>query len=262
MVYVLLHRAASFKTLQNRIPIDVCVYIQLFDNVSHLHGHRFEFMDIFHMCPAVSFQYNIGLKCMLIIYTLKHWLDVLAAESLTQMKPEILLVFFALCNAKAQAAEPCNPDVGDSGPIKAAVLQRIWCQSYNIKRCFTYNYPLKKGVPFRTSQANRTTGKDVSVIFYGKEVCIAYMYERVVHSIVTGRETKNSFCRRSCFSKFKDNRVEFEEVRLFSLTFKQESSYKLIVIPENTGHANWKWNLNAALLLFISMFVSLKDTNV
>ena len=156
--------------------------------------------------------------------------------------------------------EPCHPEVGETGSLNAAILKRIWCQSYTKKICFTVLYPLVKGVQFKTSQANRTYGRDVSVVFYGKEVCLAYMYERFGYRLTSSKKMlQSSYCTKTCFTGTKWNQEEMSEgpADPFNPTLKWESDYKLIVATEDTGKAECK-TLNLIILslsILMSMFI-------
>ena len=157
--------------------------------------------------------------------------------------------------------EPCYPPVGETGSVNVALLKRTWRQSYTKKICFTVTYNLTRGVSFMTSQANRTYGRDVSVMFYGKEVCIAYIYERFSYSRTYGRSIlDNSYCRKTCFTGYKSNQDEKREgpADPFNPALQWESEYELILPTENIGLANCRLNFIIVLIsLLMSMVISL-----
>jgi hypothetical protein len=126
-------------------------------------------------------------------------------QASSEIKSDFDLIITPNHRGVQPTAEPCYLTAGETGSVSVALPERIWCQSRTKKICFTVSYPLIKGVSFVTSQANRTYGRDVSVIFYGKEVCIAYMYERFSYSRSYGSILDNSYCRKTCFTGYKSN---------------------------------------------------------
>ena len=178
----------------------------------------------------------------------------------SESKSDLELIITPKHNGVQPTEEPCHPEVGETGSLNVAILKRIWCQSYTKKVCFTVLYPLIKGVPFMTSQANRTYGRDVSVIFYGKEVCIAYMYERFGYRLTYSRKIlESSYCRKACFTGTKSNQQEKREgpADPFNPTLKWESDYELIVAKEDNGAANCKIMdfIILSLSILMSMFI-------
>jgi hypothetical protein len=179
----------------------------------------------------------------------------------SESKSNLELIITPNHNGVQPTVEPCHAEVGEAGSLDVAILKRTWCQSYTKKICFSVLYTLEKGVPFMASQANRTYGRDVSVIFYGKEVCIAYMYERFGYSLRYSREIlQSSYCRKTCFTGTKSNQQELSKgpVDPFNPTLTRESDYELIVATErNVGTMTCK-TMNfviPSLSILMSMFV-------
>ena len=176
-----------------------------------------------------------------------------------EIKSDLDLIITPNHNGVQPTAEPCYPPVGEAGSADIGLLKRAWCQKYTKKICFTITYPLVKGASFKTSQANRTYGRDVSVVFYGKEVCIAYIYERFDYR--NGREIlSNSYCKKTCFTGFKSNQKEKRESPAdpFNPALEWESDYELIVTSGNVARSNFRMNVIIVLLFdIITMFISL-----
>ena len=178
---------------------------------------------------------------------------------MTSFEKLVIIVALMLCISRhANATDPCSPTGGETGPATTAILKRIWCQTYTKRICFTVYYPLEKGVLFKTSQANKTYGADVSVMFYGKEVCIAYFYEVYKWSRSSSRHVlEYQWCRTSCFTGYKSNRDEKREkpADWYGTALEWESSYELIVTDDSgsSPSSNVPWPLATLLLSFAAL---------
>ena len=178
---------------------------------------------------------------------------------ISESKSDLELILTPNHHGIQPTQEPCHPEVGETGSLNEAILKRTWCQSYTKKVCFTVLYPLVKGVQFKTSQANRTYGRDVSVVFYGKEVCLAYLYERFDYKLrwsLRFLQRRSSYCRKTCFTGKEWNEQE-KSVGQANPTLTWKSDYELIVAKEDTGKADCK-TLNLIILslsILMSMFI-------
>lgn len=155
------------------------------------------------------------------------------------MQKTCLVMLIVVCGVKASinTTALCSPSVGTTGRDTYAVLKRN-CYSNSDEPYSPKFYPLTKDVLYNTSQANHTCGTELSIVFYGTQVCLSFIYKEYQWTNSSDIVLTLSKCERKCFNEvFTPKATITERITNFSTSSHQnvKSDLELIITPNHNG---------------------------
>lgn len=151
-----------------------------------------------------------------------------------------LTLVLILCFS-ASAVDPgelCSLNItGATGAVKTAILSRYGCiqSTTGYDFCSTEFNKLEKGRLY-TPATNHT--RHIRVKFFGKDVCLAYLFKKYYHRSFSGLSLDYSECRQICFNKFQYRVVEetIDYLNDYGNSYREQdyySTYEVIIKPSS-----------------------------